>query len=203
MKNTFNKMQNMFSNESKKIAVKSSALVAVVLLAGCNIDKSKPNIELIQDMMVTDAVKAQRPDPGAPNGIGMREPVVGTVPVGYVAENLTDLTVAEKELKNPLVDDMSKDVLMTGQKFYVTNCGVCHGNKGEGAVAAKLTIADFMPLKPWPINNDKISGWTDAHIYFVISKGQGLMGPYASHIPQKYRWQVVNYIRHLQKEAKK
>jgi hypothetical protein len=30
--------------------------------------------------------------------------------------------------------------------------------------------------------------------------GQGVMGPYASHIPQKYRWQVVNYIRHLQKK---
>jgi len=28
------------------------------------------------------------------------------------------------------------------------------------------------------------------------------MGPYASHIPQKYRWQVVNYIRHLQQTDK-
>lgn len=182
---------------------KSTLVLATALMVGCNIDKSKPNIDLVQDMMESPAIKAQEFDATSPNGSGMRVPPEGTVPVGFVNENLADLTVAEKELKNPLAGDMSKDVLMTGQKYFVTNCGVCHGNKGEGAVAAKITIADFMPLKPWPINNEKISGWTDAHIYFVISKGQGLMGPYASHIPKKYRWQVVNYIRHLQQEAKK
>lgn len=182
---------------------RTSLVLAATVLFGCNIDKSKPNFDLVQDMMESPAIKSQEYDAGSPNGIGMREPVAGTIPVGFVHENLSDLTVAEKELKNPFAGDMSKDVLMTGQKFYVTNCGVCHGNKGEGAVAAKITLADFMPLKPWPINNEKISGWTDAHIYFVIAKGQGLMGPYASHIPQKYRWQVVNYIRHLQQEAKK
>lgn len=182
---------------------KASLVLATTLIVGCNIDKSKPNIELVQDMMESPAIKAQESDATSPNGIGMREPVPGTVPVGFVNENLSDLTVAEKELKNPLAGDMSKDVLMAGQKFYFTNCGVCHGNKGEGAVEAKLSIGEFMPLKPPAVNNEKISGWTDAHIYFVISKGQGLMGPYASHIPQKYRWQVVNYIRQLQKEAKK
>lgn len=193
-------MKNMFK---LNLIGKSSLVLATALMVGCNIDKSKPNFDLVQDMMESPAIKAQEYDATSPNGIGMREPVPGTVPVGFITENLSDLTVAEKELKNPLAGDMSKDVLMTGQKYFVTNCGVCHGNKGEGAVAAKISIADFMPLKPWPINNEKITGWTDAHIYFVISKGQGLMGPYASHIPKKYRWQVVNYIRHLQQEAKK
>lgn len=185
------------------LKIKIISLVLITTLLGCNIDKSKPNIELVQDMMESPAIKAQEYDASSPNGIGMREPVTGTIPVGYKVENLTDLALAEKELKNPFAGDMSKDVLLTGQKFYVTNCALCHGNKGEGAVEAKLSLTEFMPLKPPAVNNDKIAGWTDAHIYFVIAKGQGLMGPYNHHIPQQYRWQVVNYIRHLQKEAKK
>lgn len=193
-------MKNMFK---LNLIGKSSLVLTAALMVGCNIDKSKPNIELVQDMMESPAIKAQEYDATSPNGVGMRIPVEGTVPVGFVKENLSDLTVAEKELKNPFSGDTSKDVLMTGQKFFVTNCGVCHGNKGEGAVEAKSSIGELMPLKPPAVNNEKITGWTDAHIYFVISKGQGLMGPYASHIPKKYRWQVVNYIRHLQQEAKK
>ncbi|MCB0370883.1 MAG: cytochrome c, partial [Bdellovibrionales bacterium] len=118
-------------------------------------------------------------------------------------QHLDDLNVVEKELKNPLAGNMSKEVLLTGQKYYVTNCAVCHGNKGEGGVAANAPATQLMALKPPVIDGEKISGWTDAHIYFVISKGQGLMGAYNHHIPQEYRWQVVNYIRHLQQEAKK
>ena len=173
------------------------------LVVGCNIDKSVPNIELVQDMMESPALKPQEKDDFAPNGIAMREPVEGTMAVGHIKEPLTDLTVAEKELKNPFAGDSSKEVLMTGQKFFVTNCSICHGVKGEGAVEAKSSVGELMPLKPPALNNEKITGWTDAHIYFVIAKGQGLMGPYNHHIPQKYRWQVVNYIRHLQKEVKK
>lgn len=183
--------------------IKLGLFPIILFLVSCNIDKSVPNIELVQDMMESPGVKPQEADPTAPNGIGLREPIKGTIPVGFISENLTDLAIVEKEIKNPLVGDMSKDVLMTGNKFYVTNCALCHGQKGEGAVEAKSSIGEFMALKPPAINNEKISSWTDAHIYFVISKGQGLMGAYDHHIPQKYRWQVVNYIRHLQKEAKK
>jgi len=46
--------------------------------------------------------------------------------------------------------------------------------------------------------SDKVRSYSDAHIYHVITMGQGTMGPYASHIPPQYRWQVVNYVRHLQ-----
>ncbi|MBL7543799.1 MAG: cytochrome c [Bdellovibrionaceae bacterium] len=181
-----------------------SALVitAVSFLSACHIDKSQPNFELIQDMMESPAIKPQEADPSTPNHISGREPVKGTAPVGFNVEPLDDLSVAEKEMKNPLAGDMSKDVLLTGQKYYQVHCALCHGSKGEGGVAAKSLIAEQMALKPPQITNEKVSGWSDVHLYYVISRGQGLMGPYANHVPQKYRWQLVNYIRHLQKTHK-
>jgi len=69
--------------------------------------------------------------------------------------------------------------------------------KGDGPVGTKMAKV------PPPLISDKIKGWSDGGIYHVITMGQGTMGPYASHIPQQYRWQVVNYIRQLQKQDAK
>ncbi|OYZ17300.1 MAG: hypothetical protein B7Y39_15490 [Bdellovibrio sp. 28-41-41] len=181
----------------------AAVLVTVSGLTACHFDKSKPNFELIQDMMESPAIKPQEYDPNTPNHISGREPVKGTVPVGFESEPMDDLAVAEKEMKNPIAGDMSKDVLWAGQKYYEINCALCHGQKGEGAVESKSLVAEKMALKPPVITNDKIVGWSDVHLYYVISRGQGMMGPYANHVPQKYRWQLVNYIRHLQKNYKK
>lgn len=188
----------------KSLLIRTSIVIAAAgILAGCHIDKTQPNFELIQDMMESPAIKPQEYDPNSANHISGREPVKGTAPVGFPVEQLDDLAVAEKEMKNPLAGNMEKDVLWTGQKYYQTNCAICHGSKGEGGVEAKSLVAEKMALKPPTIINDKVSGWSDVHLYYVISRGQGLMGPYANHIPHKDRWQVVNYIRHLQKNNKK
>lgn len=174
-----------------------------VAISACHFDKSKPNFDLIQDFMESPALKPQEYDPNTVNHIGGREPVKGTVPVGFVSEPMEDLAVAEKEMKNPIVDDFSKDVLLTGQRYFQVNCTICHGSRGEGGVESKSLVAEQMALKPPTLLSEKVIGWSDVHLYYVISRGQGLMGPYANHIPQKDRWQVVNYIRHLQKNNKK
>lgn len=171
-------------------------------LTACNMDKSKPNIELIQDMMESPAIKAQEYDPASPNGSGMRMPPENTVPRGFEPYPFAKDPEGAKSNKNPFSGQMTEDVLMVGQKYYNTNCLICHGQHGEGGVAAQSTVSELMALKPPPVTSDKIKGWTDGNIYHVITMGQGVMGPYASHIPEPYRWQVVNYIRHLQKEAK-
>jgi hypothetical protein len=71
-----------------------------------------------------------------------------------------------------------------------------HPRQDQGAVEENLVDRDFKHI-------DKVKAWPDAHLYHVIAAGQGVMGPYASHIPQAYRWQVVNYIRFLEKQAAK
>jgi mono/diheme cytochrome c family protein len=181
----------------KSLMLPILSLLVAVNMSACSWDKSKPNVEVIQDMMESPAIKAQEYDESSPGHSGMRLPPENTAPVGFTPYKMT-FDQAQRELKNPLAGDMSKDVLMTGQKFYVTNCAVCHGTNGEGS--ANSSVGQLMALKPPSMLTEKIRGWNDAQIYHTITMGQGLMGPYASHIPQKYRWQVVNYIRFLQSE---
>lgn len=178
-----------------------AGVVVVGSTTGCS-DKSKPNIEVIQDMMVTEAIKPQEADESSPNNSGMRVPPEGTQPVGFTPYRFAKDPIAAAKNQNPMAGDFSEENLKVGIKFYTTQCAVCHGDKGEGSVAANSVVGSKMALPPPSVISDKIRGWTDGQIYHVITMGQGVMGPYASHIPQKYRWQVVNYIRHLQKENK-
>lgn len=180
-------------------------LVAGVLIVSvttsCS-DKSKPNVELIQDMMESPAISPQEYDESSPNQSGMRVPPEGTQPIGFTPYRYaTDLDGAIKNV-NPMAGNFSEAVLKPGLKYYTINCAVCHGDKGEGSVAANSPVGSKMALAPPSLINDKIRGWTDGQLYHVITVGQGMMGPYAAHIPQKYRWQVVNYIRALQKDNK-
>lgn len=169
------------------------------LMVGCS-DPSKPNVEVIQDMMESPALKAQEYDKGGPNDGAMRLPPEGTQPVGFEPYRYATDPVAAAANKNPLAGSYTEETLKTGIKYYTIHCSVCHGAKGEGG--EKISVAETMALKPPPLTSDKINNWTDGQIYHVITAGQGVMGPYAAHIPQQYRWQVVNYIRHLQGKGK-
>jgi mono/diheme cytochrome c family protein len=177
----------------------AAGTLAASALTGCK-DSSQPNVELLQDMMESPAIKPQEYDESSPNHSGMRVPPEGTQPVGFVPYRYAkDVEGAAKNV-NPLAGDYSEETIKTGLKFYVTNCAICHGEHGEGG--ENLAVAKTMALKPPTLHSEKVMKWTDGQIYHVITVGQGVMGPYASHIPQKYRWQVVNYIRTLQKENK-
>ncbi|RYZ70617.1 MAG: cytochrome c [Proteobacteria bacterium] len=175
-------------------------LIAALGFNACGAKGDRTNVELLQDMMESPAIKAQEYDESSPNHMGMRVPSDNTAPVGFTPYKFKgDLEGASKNV-NPLANSMGPDVLLVGQKYFETNCTVCHGLKGQGN--PESNVVKNMALKPPSIMTDKIKGWTDGHLYHVITEGQGVMGPYASHIPQAYRWQVVNYIRFLHKEAK-
>jgi mono/diheme cytochrome c family protein len=173
-------------------------LAGVVALTACSGGK-QPNVELMQDMMESPAIKAQEFDASAPQNRGMRVPPEHTVPVGFKPYRFaTDYEGAINNI-NPLAGDFSAEVLVTGQKYFDIHCAVCHGEKGDG----KTPVAEKMALKPPTMFSDKVRTWKDGQIYHVIQVGQGVMGPYASHIPkEEWRWAVVQYIRHLQKETK-
>lgn len=174
----------------------------VASTTGCQ-GGDQPNIELVQDMFETPAIKAQEYDEDAPGHSGMRVPPEHTVPVGFKPyKYAADPERGFKENKNPIAGDESKEGLLVGMKMFETHCSVCHGLKGEGGVDGHSVVASFMALKPPSLLSEKVRGMTDGHVYHIITMGQGVMGPYASHVPQKSRWQLVNYIRYLEKSAK-
>lgn len=94
-----------------------------------------------------------------------------------------------KNVKNP---EKSSDL---GKKSVETNCVSCHGpnGKGDGPAAVALTP------KPANWTADKVKKETDGELFWKLSNGRGPMPPW-KHLPEKERWQIVNYIRSLQKK---
>lgn len=162
----------------------STLLVLLVGMAGCT--NKKPNVELIQDMMESPAVKAQE---------DMRVPPEGTVPIGFRPyRHHFDPATAEKVLVNPVA--VNAATLERGKNRYEIYCLVCHGAGGAG----DGTVAEKMPVRPPSLLSDKVRKFNDGRIFHIISDGQGVMGSYASQIPSEQdRWSVVNYVRSLQK----
>ena len=80
------------------------------------------------------------------------------------------------------------------KKVVDQNCVPCHGtsHKGDGPAAAAL------PTKPADWTSDKVQKETDGELFWKISNGRGPMPPW-KHLPEKQRWEIVNYIRTLKK----
>ena len=101
-----------------------------------------------------------------------------------------------KGTKNPQADKRNdKNEMAAAKKVVDTNCVTCHGNsgKGDGPAAAALP-----PPKPADWTSAKVKSETDGEIFWKISNGRGAMPPW-KHLPEKDRWNLVNYIRTLQK----
>ena len=190
---------------NNKFLIQILSAVAAIAVVGCTSNKSperhtEPNVEIIQDMMDQPALKAQDHEPYDMNKASSRLPPEGSVPVGYTPyayHNNPDAAV--KALKNPYAGNASPEILSLGQRKFETYCAVCHGyqGKGDGPVSVK------MALKPPPLISDKIVGFPDAHIFHIISDGQGVMSSYAFQLVNPNdRWAIVQYVRNLQRLSK-
>ena len=150
-------------------------------------------------MMDQESIKAQDWDQKQPGKPMMLEPPKGTVPMGFKPYAYAgNLEKAEANLRNPLAQDMTPQVLELGQKNYQIYCGICHGETGNGAgnVVAKML------RKPPSLINERVTGFNDARIFHVLTDGYGMMSNYRKQIrSEKTRWAIVNYIRTLQKKA--
>jgi mono/diheme cytochrome c family protein len=95
-----------------------------------------------------------------------------------------------KSMKNPQSGAAS---VAAGKKSAETNCVTCHGpgGKGDGVAAAALTP------KPADWTSAKVKADPDGVLFCKMSNGRGPMPPW-KHLPEKERWDLVNYIRSLQ-----
>jgi hypothetical protein len=65
--------------------------------------------------------------------------------------------------------------------------------KGDGMGGAGLTP------KPSNLTSDAVQSQTDGAIFWKITEGRTPMASYKASIPEKKRWQLVNYMRTLKK----
>ena len=95
------------------------------------------------------------------------------------------------KIVNPIIDDANAAV--SGKKLYRAMCFVCHGpkGKGDGMGGAGLTP------KPTDLTSEAVQSQSDGAIFWKIAEGRAPMAGYKTSIPEKKRWEIINYIRTL------
>ena len=118
----------------------------------------------------------------------------------YYANTEDERIRAMNEIKsNPF--PISTAGLAKAKPLYDTNCGICHGEKGNGQ-GYLVRDGGAYPAQPANLVSDDLIGSTDGRYYFSIMYGKNVMGGYADKLNFEERWQVIHYIRSLQAQAK-
>jgi mono/diheme cytochrome c family protein len=141
-------------------------------------------------------------------GSGVSTPVNGSVPYYYEdTEEERQRAIAEI-INNPY--PITADGLERGKELYDIFCGICHGEKGDGAGylvreadPAKGDPGGKYPAAPANFLLDEHVNASNGRYYHAIMYGKNAMGAYKDKISYEERWQVIHYIRSLQaKELK-
>jgi mono/diheme cytochrome c family protein len=85
--------------------------------------------------------------------------------------------------------------LQRGEVLYGIDCAVCHGVDGTG----DGTLSGFFRPPPADLTSQDVQALPDANIFLAITQGRGDMLKLAENLSPSQRWDVVNYVRSLQK----
>lgn len=181
-----------------KILNRSIAAVAVILFLGsCDRDRNTTGWEYFDDMAHSTAYETYTPNPNFADGKTMRNPVEGTIPVGYqpylYEKNDEDRIKAGVELVNPVESNATN--LERGKQVYDIYCMTCHGDKGDGQ--GFLFTSKKYPYPPGNLLSDKVRKGPEGEIYHVISVGFGVMPQHGSQVRPEDRWKVSMYIKEV------
>ena len=85
-----------------------------------------------------------------------------------------------------------------GAETYNVFCISCHGSKGAGD--GPVTKRGFPP--PPPLPTGKSVQMKDGQLFHILTYGQGSMAPMVAQLSRERRWDVINFVRTLQKNVK-
>ena len=100
-------------------------------------------------------------------------------------------------IANPVPPDERS--LRNGHMQYAINCAVCHGDRGMGNGPMVTGGFGFPPI-PIGAGTRAATTLTDGYVFGIMRNGRGLMPPY-NRIEEMDRWDVVNYLRALQRDS--
>lgn len=185
-------------NKTKSIVV--ATLIIGLGLTACNSGglRRNPGKIYAPDMTYSQAYDAYTHNPNFANGETSRKPVQGTVAMGdqlpdHLVEGdtnayktfTTDLRFTESEIKE-------------GGRLFNIYCGVCHGTNLDGQ--GPLYTSGKFAAMPANLKDAKYLSMSEGTMYAAIKYGKNMMGPYASQLDVKQRWQVIAYIKKVQSE---
>ncbi len=213
----------------KRPIIKLTGFLAVVLaLTSCRVDPNSAGYEYMPDMYRSPALEAyvdygsnkhmdwtlqQKEAAGVKMKLS-RKPVAGTVPymesdmkrasalcvtdanwmvMPYALRNTPeDYERSAGEIKSPLM--ANKTNIEKGAALYQQMCAHCHGKEGKGD--GKISADGKIVAPDYP---GKLKDLSEGKMYHSITYGKGLMGSHASQLSKLERWQVIEFVKCLQK----
>jgi len=112
-----------------------------------------------------------------------------SVPLG-AGRAVADRDDAET-LANPVA--ATPDSIGHGKALFAERCAACHGAEGHGGGP----VSKFFPPAP-DLAYTTIRARSDGYLYGTITFGGRAMPPQAEGLTQRDRWDLVNFIRHVQ-----
>lgn len=161
------------------------SVIVLAALAGCD------------NMREGNRFKPYEATPFFEDGSTARQPVEGTVPVGFLRADThlyQGLDVAgqiAKEFPFPI----TREVLERGQDRYNIYCIVCHGVTGIGD---GMVVRRGFKVPP-SFHDERLKNSPAGYFFNVITNGFGMMSSYKAELTPEDRWAVAAYIQTLQR----
>ena len=181
-----------------KIIYKFLVANALILFLGsCDRDRNTTGWEYFDDMAHSSAYETYSPNPNFVDGKTMRNPVEGTIPIGYqpylYEKNDVDRVKAGLTLVNPY--EPTEQNLARGKQVFTIFCSNCHGEKGDGQ--GYLFTSKKYPYPPGNLLSAKVRNNPEGEIFHVITVGFGVMAPHGTMIRPEDRWKAAMYIKEV------
>jgi hypothetical protein len=175
-------------------------LTSLVALSGCarGCTSSRPPIHPNPSMDDQPKVLPQMASRFFYDGMSMRQPVPGTVPIGGLKEDTAFFTGkgADGRFVEKIPVTVDEALLERGRQRYVIYCQPCHDARGDGKgilfQRGKVPTASF--------HQEKILKYRDGFMFDIITNGFALMPAYRWAIPPADRWAIIAHVRELERK---
>lgn len=137
---------------------------------------------------------------GSYNNNAIYTPANGSVPYHYLDTEEERLRAMAEITVNPF--PITASGLEQGQKLYTIYCGICHGDKADGAGYLVRDDGGVYPAQPANLVSDDFIAASEGRFYHGIMYGKNVMGGYSDKLSYQERWEVIHYIRSLQAKVK-
>ncbi|MGX5774852.1 c-type cytochrome [Methylorubrum zatmanii] len=137
-----------------------------------------------QSMRVQGRYEVYGKAPLFPDRAEARRPPEGAVEIGALAR--------EAALREPPQVDAA--LMERGRQRYEAICTPCHGYTGHGD---GMVMQRGFPAPP-SYHEDRLRAAPASYFVDVITRGYGVMYPYAARVEPRDRWAIAAYIRALQ-----
>lgn len=161
---------------------------------------AQTNREFIPEMVRTPRYNAYSANPNFADGKTLQTPVAGTIPRGFLplhfSANPEDAVRAGDNLQSPVRLDDAQSI-SRGKAVFSNFCAPCHGATGKGD---GLVVQRGYPAPP-SLYADNARKIKDGQIFHILTYGQKNMPAYSSQLSQQDRWNVIAFVRSLQKQS--